>query len=176
MLYILLFKLQILSAIASNKNLKLIFLCSPGNPTGKKLNDTDVIRVIEAFHGLVIVDEAYIDFSLGIAKINSEETDGEFSNPLSFTKYLNWYPNLAVSQTLSKSFGMAGVRLGILVSSIDVAVILSKIKAPYSISQPTCDVVMKMLGKNEIVNMKKGIIGIISSFYFQIFCTREITS
>jgi histidinol-phosphate aminotransferase len=80
-----------------NSRIKIIFLCSPGNPTGTLLKKEDIISVLEATSGLVVCDEAYIDFC---------DDDGSAS----MSNLIHKYPNLLVSQTLSKSFGLAGLR------------------------------------------------------------------
>ena len=108
---------------------KLIFLCSPNNPTGQYLDDNDIEKLLNSFHGLVVVDEAYIDFG----------------NKPSWNKKLSTYPNLVVLQTLSKAYGMAGLRLGILFGNEEVISVLNKIKPPYNINQYTQDFAQKCL-------------------------------
>ena len=110
----------VLSAI--NDTTKLIWLCSPNNPSGNRLHD-DAIRTIlqAADHSLVIVDEAYIDFS----------------NAPSWTSELDNYPNLVVLQTFSKAWGLAGLRLGMCFASEELIRVMNKIKPPYNISAPT---------------------------------------
>ncbi|MDX1363040.1 MAG: histidinol-phosphate transaminase [Arenibacter latericius] len=103
----------------ANEQSKLLFLCSPNNPTANSFNNTLVKELLENFNGLVVVDEAYIDFS-------KEE---------SWISKLDQYPNLVVTQTLSKAFGMAGVRLGICYASKEIISVLNKIKAPYNVNE-----------------------------------------
>lgn len=103
---------------ATDKNTKLIFLCSPNNPTGNSLNHDEVIRILESFQGIVIIDEAYIDFS---------------SHP-SFIQKLNTYSNLVILQTFSKAWGMAAIRLGMAFASKEIVGLLNKIKYPYNIN------------------------------------------
>lgn len=111
-------------------NTKIIFVCSPNNPTGNSLNTADIEAVLERFTtGIVVVDEAYIDFS-------SEE---------SYTQKLAKYPNLVVLQTFSKAWGMAGLRLGMAFASQEIIEILNKIKPPYNINQVTQDLAVKAL-------------------------------
>ncbi len=110
-----------LAAIAAHPKAKLIFLCSPNNPTGNSLQREDVIQIIEAFAGLVIVDEAYIDFS---------------SEP-SFITLLDRFPNLVVLQTFSKAWGLAALRLGMAFASAELISVLNKIKAPYNVNALT---------------------------------------
>jgi histidinol-phosphate aminotransferase len=107
---------QILSEV--NENTKIIFLCSPNNPTGNSFSDESIVTLLKNFNGLVLLDEAYIDFS-------SKE---------SWLSQLNDYPNLVISQTLSKAYGMAGIRLGILYASTEIISVLNKIKPPYNVN------------------------------------------
>lgn len=97
---------------------KLIFLCSPNNPTANLLEKSDVERIIAGFDGVVIVDEAYIDFA-------AEH---------SFVRRLSEFPNLVVLQTFSKAWGMAGLRLGMAFASEEIVAVLNKIKPPYNIN------------------------------------------
>lgn len=100
---------------------KLLFLCSPNNPTGNSFSSSYVRQLLEDFKGLVVIDEAYIDFS--------EE--------VSWITQLKNYPNLIVAQTLSKAYGMAGVRLGCCYASEAVIAVLNRIKPPYNVNGPT---------------------------------------
>ncbi len=102
----------------ADNNSKLMFLCSPNNPTSNSLNRKDLLLLIESFPGLVIVDEAYIDFSTA-GSLNAELTK---------------YPNLVILQTLSKAWGMAGIRLGMAFADETIIGILSHIKYPYNIN------------------------------------------
>jgi histidinol-phosphate aminotransferase len=113
----------------TSKDCKILFLCSPNNPTGQSFPQTQLIELVKKFQGIVIVDEAYIDFS-------SED---------SMLKVLNDYPNLAVSQTFSKAYGMAGIRLGMLFGSIELISWINKIKPPYNINQLTQDFAFEKL-------------------------------
>jgi histidinol-phosphate aminotransferase len=108
---------------------KLMFLCSPNNPTSNCLNRNDIISVIEHFPGLVIVDEAYIDFS------TAETLTGE----------LDTYPNLVILQTFSKAWGMAGIRLGMAFAQREVIDILNRIKYPYNINSLTQQTALERL-------------------------------
>jgi histidinol-phosphate aminotransferase len=103
---------------ACNINTKLIWLCSPNNPTGNRLKRREIIKLITDFEGIVVLDEAYIDFSI-------EE---------SFTEKLNNFPNLVILQTLSKAWGSAALRLGIAFASAEIIAVLNKIKYPYNIN------------------------------------------
>ncbi|XWN35829.1 MAG: histidinol-phosphate transaminase [Balneola sp.] len=100
---------------------KLIFVCSPNNPTANDMDSKDIIHLLENFNGLVVVDEAYIDFS---------EQAG-------FAEEVKNYPNLVVLQTLSKAFGLAGIRLGIAIANPEVIKYMMKVKAPYNVNKLT---------------------------------------
>lgn len=117
-----------------NKNTKIIFLCSPNNPTGNSFLEESIVTLLNNFNGLVVIDEAYIDFS-------SKE---------SWLKKINEYPNLVVSQTLSKAYGMAGLRLGILYASEEIIAILNKIKPPYNINILSQQKAIEEVLKNKI--------------------------
>lgn len=108
---------------------KLIFLCSPNNPTGNNLSRKEIHKVLANFHGLVVVDEAYIDFSSAPSYI------GELSK----------YPNLVVLQTFSKAWGAAAIRLGMAFASPEVIGLLNKIKYPYNINQLTQEFALRLL-------------------------------
>lgn len=113
----------------ADKHTKLIFLCSPNNPTGNSLNRDEIIRTIENFHGIVILDEAYIDFS---------------SRP-SILEEPNRFPNLIVLQTFSKAWGSAGVRLGMAFAAPEIISLFNKVKYPYNVSRLTQDYALKVL-------------------------------
>ncbi|WP_299579759.1 histidinol-phosphate transaminase [uncultured Sunxiuqinia sp.] len=102
----------------TDANTKLIFVCSPNNPTGNLLDKNEMTKLIQGFSGLVVVDEAYIDFAPG-ASLLSE---------------LNQHPNLVILQTFSKAWGMAGIRLGMAFASEEIIRIFNKIKYPYNIN------------------------------------------
>jgi len=104
--------------LLSDKKLKLIFICSPNNPTGNCMDYADVEYIISSFNGIVVIDEAYIDFS---------------DNP-SFMKLIDKYPNLIVMQTFSKALGLASVRVGMAFSNPQIIQYFNKIKPPYNIS------------------------------------------
>ena len=113
----------------TDQQTKLIFLCSPNNPTANDLDRTEIIKLLEGFEGLVIVDEAYIDFS----------------NSPSFTKELNEFPNLVVLQTFSKAWGSAAIRLGMAFASPEIIQLMSKVKYPYNINQLTQNQALDLL-------------------------------
>lgn len=104
-----------------DQNTKLLILCSPNNPTGNRFSQKRVTDLLRRFKGLVVLDEAYIDFSEGD----------------SWLVQLREFPNLIVTQTLSKAYGMAGIRLGICCASHQIIAILNKIKPPYNVNELT---------------------------------------
>ena len=106
---------------ATDEHTKIIWLCTPNNPTGNCLNRDEVIKVIEGFEGLVIVDEAYSDFST--------------QKPL--RTELAKYPNLIVLNTMSKAWGCAAIRLGMAFASEEIITIFNKVKYPYNVNQLT---------------------------------------
>jgi histidinol-phosphate aminotransferase len=110
-------------------NTKIIFICSPNNPTGNIINPASIEYIIKNFDGLVVVDEAYIDFA------PSE----------SWLKRLTEFPNLVVLQTFSKAWGMAALRLGMAFGSVEIINFLTKIKAPYNINEATQLLAMEAL-------------------------------
>ena len=114
---------------AQNSQTKLLFLCSPNNPTANSFNAGKIETLIKKFTGIVVIDEAYIDFS-------SQE---------SWIGRLNEFPNLIVIQTLSKAYGLAGIRLGACYSSTKIISVLNKIKPPYNVNQLTQETALKAL-------------------------------
>jgi histidinol-phosphate aminotransferase len=115
------------SAIKENTN--LIWLCSPNNPTANSFDADEILSLTNGFKGLLVVDEAYIDFS---------------SKP-SLIKYLSAYPNLVILQTFSKAWGMAGLRMGLAFASKEIVDILNKIKFPYNVNILTQKIVSEAL-------------------------------
>lgn len=103
------------------KNTKIIFISSPNNPTGNSFSHSDITELLDRFDGIVVIDEAYIDFS----------------RQESFLTRLEKYPNLIVIQTLSKAWGLAGLRLGMAFSSLQIIGLMNKIKFPYNINEAT---------------------------------------
>lgn len=117
-------------------NTKIIWLCSPNNPTGNSLNRTDIEMVLNNFNGIVVIDEAYINFA----------------RQKSFVQELKEYPNLVVLQTLSKAWGLAGLRLGMAFASQAIIEVMNKVKPPYNINQATQELVLKALEEVGQVN------------------------
>lgn len=108
---------------------KLLFLCSPNNPSSNSFEASRIEKLIKEFDGIVVIDEAYIDFS----------------NEESWVQKIEEFPNLIVTQTLSKAYGLAGIRLGICFASEEIISILNKIKPPYNVNQLTQDAALKAL-------------------------------
>ena len=114
---------------ACDEHTKIIWLCSPNNPTGNSLNRDEILKVVEGFEGIVIVDEAYIDFS--------QQT--------SLRKELPTHPNLIILQTMSKAWGSAAIRLGMAFASKEIIAIYNKVKYPYNVNQLTQEQALAML-------------------------------
>ncbi len=115
---------------------KMIFLCSPNNPTGNSFSEASVEKILKNYNGLVVIDEAYIDFSA----------------EMSWLQRLEEFPNLVITQTLSKAYGMAGIRLGICYASEEIIAVLNKIKPPYNVNELTQQRALERLSKPEEVN------------------------
>ena len=118
---------ELLAAI--DATVKVIFICSPNNPTGNSLKRSDIYKILDSFEGIVVVDEAYIDFSADS----------------SLSKNLNDYGNIIVLQTLSKAWGAAGIRLGMAFASPEIIAVLNKIKYPYNVNQLTQEKALEIL-------------------------------
>lgn len=127
-----------MEAIAENidANTKLIFICSPNNPTGNSIYREDIETILTNFGGLVIVDEAYINFS----------------RQKSFIQELTEYGNLVVMQTLSKAWGLAALRIGMAFASEEIIEVLNKIKPPYNINQASQTLALEALKNVEQIN------------------------
>jgi histidinol-phosphate aminotransferase len=128
----------------ANSNSKLLFLCSPNNPTGNSFEVKSIERLIDEFKGIVVIDEAYIDFS----------------NKESWTSRLNEFSNLIITQTLSKAYGMAGIRLGICYASEEIISVLNRIKPPYNVNILTQQKAISQLEQqgltqNQVTNILK---------------------
>jgi len=123
-------------AEAIDAHTRIIFLCSPNNPTGNSLHREDVETILANFNGLVVIDEAYINYS----------------RQKTFIQELTEYSNLVVLQTLSKAWGLAGLRLGMAFASEEIIEIFNKIKPPYNINQATQELALKALENVDKVN------------------------
>ncbi len=121
---------------AVDGNTKMIFLCSPNNPSGNSLNRSDIEILLNNYFGIVVIDEAYINFS----------------RQRSFVSDLTEYPSLVVMQTLSKAWGLAALRVGMCFASTAIIDLMNKVKPPYNINQASQDLVLKALDEVEQVN------------------------
>jgi histidinol-phosphate aminotransferase len=133
------FSLDVERILKNAQDCKLLFLCSPNNPTGQCFPRVQLLELAKRFQGIVVVDEAYIDFS-------SED---------SLLNMLDQYPNLAISQTFSKAYGMAGIRLGMLFGSEELINWVNKIKPPYNINQLTQEFALNKL--NDLLKVRSEI-------------------
>lgn len=124
------FKASDLLAKTDDKT-KLIFLCSPNNPTGNNLCRKEIETVLQEFAGIVVIDEAYIDFS----------------DEVSFTTMLDRYPNMVVLQTFSKAWGCAAIRLGMAFASAEIIAVFNKVKYPYNVNRLTQAEAISIIGK-----------------------------
>ena len=115
---------------------KIIWICSPNNPTGNAIDRQDIEMILNNFDGIVVIDEAYVNFS----------------RQKSFVTDLQDYPNLVVLQTLSKAWGLAGIRMGIAFASEAIISCLNKVKPPYNISEPVQELALKALDEIGQVN------------------------
>ena len=113
----------------ANENTKLLFLCSPNNPTGNSFEEERMETLLQHFNGIVVIDEAYIDFAQQESSI----------------KWLDKYDNLVILQTFSKAWGLAGIRLGMAFSNQTIIDLMNKVKPPYNINQLTQEVALQAL-------------------------------
>jgi histidinol-phosphate aminotransferase len=131
------FKLDVKGILqATDGNTKLLFICSPNNPTGNSMHREDVVFLLNDFPGLIVIDEAYINY----AAQNS------------FIQELTFYPNLMVMQTLSKAWGMAALRLGLCFASLDIIDLFNKVKPPYNINEASQQIALEGLQNTNQVN------------------------
>jgi histidinol-phosphate aminotransferase len=122
---------------AIDKNTKLIFICSPNNPTGNSINRDDIETLLANFNGIVVVDEAYINFS----------------RQKTFIQELTEYANLVVMQTLSKAWGLAGLRIGMAFASEEIIEVMNKVKPPYNINEASQQLALQALQNTDLVNL-----------------------
>lgn len=123
-------------AEAIDERTKMIFVCSPNNPTGNSINRDDIETLLANFNGLVVIDEAYINFS----------------RQKSFIQELTEYANLVVLQTLSKAWGLAGLRVGMAFASEEIIEVMNKVKPPYNINEASQELALKALENVDQVN------------------------
>ncbi len=127
----------------ADQHTKIIWICSPNNPTGNSMQRQDIEIILNNFHGLVVIDEAYINFA----------------RQRSFIRELTEYPNLVVLQTLSKAWGLAGLRLGMAFASLAIIDVYNRIKPPYNIGQATQELALKALqGTDQVNDMIRAIV------------------
>ena len=131
---------DLLENLLDNDRLKLIFICSPNNPTANSLENIE--KVLQKFNGIVVVDEAYIDFS----------------KTISFLTKIDQYPNLIVMQTFSKAWGLAAARVGMAYSNDLIISLYNKIKPPYNVSEPNQKAALKVLENVAKFEERKSII------------------
>jgi len=124
-------------AVANRKNAKVIFLCTPNNPTGTILERDAIIRIHENTNALIVVDEAYIEF---------------YDTTVSMSDVIHKYPRLIVLRTLSKAFGIAGVRLGFLIADTPIVDTLNKVRAPYNLNTLTQAVGIRALSQKDAIS------------------------
>lgn len=122
----------------ANASTKLLFLCTPNNPTANSFGSDKIEYLLNSFQGIIVIDEAYIDFS----------------NEDSWVNRLNEFPNLIITQTLSKAYGMAGIRLGICYASEGIIAILNRIKPPYNVNELTQVKALERLNTSEFVSQE----------------------
>ncbi|PWN05713.1 histidinol-phosphate transaminase [Rhodohalobacter mucosus] len=120
---------------SADDSTRLLFLCSPNNPTANDLKRTDLLKLVTQFPGIVVIDEAYIDFS----------------RQESMASMVQQYPNLVVLQTFSKAFGLAGIRLGIAISNPETIGYMLRVKAPYNVNKLTADVALKAFDNPDLL-------------------------
>lgn len=123
-------------AEAIDENTKIIFICSPNNPTGNSINRTDIETILANFQGLVVIDEAYINYS----------------RQKTFIQELTEYANLVVLHTLSKAWGLAGLRLGMAFASEEIIEVFNKVKPPYNINDASQQIALEALQHVERIN------------------------
>ncbi|OJJ50032.1 hypothetical protein ASPZODRAFT_128622 [Penicilliopsis zonata CBS 506.65] len=133
---------KINEALAADSSIKVTYICSPGNPTANLIRKEDIQKVLEhpTWNGVVVVDEAYIDFA----------PEGS-----SLAEWVTEWPNLVVMQTLSKAFGLAGIRLGVAFTSAPIATLFNSLKAPYNISSPTSVLATAALSPDNMAVMRR---------------------
>jgi histidinol-phosphate aminotransferase len=142
----------------TDEHTKLIWICSPNNPTGNSIHRQDIEAVLNNFNGIVVIDEAYINFA----------------RQKTFVQELADYPNLVILQTFSKAWGLAALRLGMAFASASVIEVLNKVKPPYNINQATQDLALKALEEpgqvsdmiRLLVDMREALANVLSQIPF----------
>jgi histidinol-phosphate aminotransferase len=121
-----------------DENTKMVFLCSPNNPSGNVLSRLQILKILNEFQGIVVIDEAYIDFS---------DTSG-------YVDDLRYYPNLVVLQTLSKAWGLAGIRLGMAFAEEEIVDVLNRMKCPYNVNRVTQEIAVEKMRSERKINQQ----------------------
>lgn len=144
---------RIQETLAADASIKVVFLCSPGNPTGTLLRMHDIRQVLDtpAFRGIVVVDEAYIDFA------EAEQDTKHQGHAVSATSLVSEYANLIVTQTLSKAFGLAGVRFGLAFAQPPIIQVLQNTKAPYNVSTLAACAASRALSPQGLAHMRANV-------------------
>ncbi|WFD24713.1 histidinol-phosphate transaminase [Malassezia equina] len=144
---------RVQAALRADPAIRVVFLCSPGNPTGTLLPLHDVQQVLDTpdYAGLVVVDEAYIDFAA------EKQALKHGAEPVSAVSLVHEYANVIVAQTLSKSFGLAGVRLGLAFAQPPIVQVMNNTKAPYNISSPAAYLASQSLSDDGIARMRANV-------------------
>lgn len=152
---------RVLETLAADPTIKLVFLCSPGNPTGTLLNLKDIEQILnfDKWHGLAVVDEAYIDFAEEEIRMGKRQAD----LPVSAVALTKQYKNVVVTQTLSKAYGLAAIRLGIAYAQPALIQILNNTKAPYNIGVPTAHLASLALSPPGLSKMQDNVRTLISN-------------
>ncbi len=133
---------SLLEAYLDDKNLKLIFICSPNNPTGNAMNTENIEFILKRFNGIVFIDEAYSDFCPSLSWITK----------------LRQYPNLIISQTFSKAWGLAAARVGIAYADKSIIEVLNKVKPPYNVSQLNQEAALTAIQNRALFEQNKRLI------------------
>lgn len=130
------------AALTNDPSIKIVYICSPGNPTANLIDKNSLQKILEhpTWNGVIVLDEAYIDFA---------------PEGASLAEWVAEWPNLVVMQTLSKAFGLAGIRLGAAFTSPPIAMLLNNLKAPYNISSPTSAIAIAALQAENLKIMKR---------------------
>jgi histidinol-phosphate aminotransferase len=121
-----------------DENTKMVFLCSPNNPSGNVLSRLQILKILTDLQGIVVIDEAYIDFS---------DTFG-------YVDDLRYYPNLVVLQTLSKAWGLAGIRLGMAFAEEEIVDVLNRMKCPYNVNRVTQEIAVEKMRSERKINQQ----------------------
>lgn len=128
---------------AADRNSKVMWICSPNNPTGNAFAPEDIICLLDGFDGMVVVDEAYVDFSPYLSLLN----------------VLDAYPNLIVMQTFSKAWGMASLRMGLAFASPEISELFARVKYPYNVNGPTQEELLRRIASTDIAPEVGEIVG-----------------